>query len=61
MKVFLKDLLRDLGAFSTGRLLPAVLLFLLGAVLIRLILRLVNAVRNAGSDPAKFSCTNSSL
>ena len=43
MKVFLKDLLRDLGAFSTGRLLPAVLLFLLGAVLIRLILRLVNA------------------
>ena len=43
MKGFAKKFLRDLGAFSTGKLLPAVLLFLIGVVVIRIILRIVNA------------------
>ncbi len=43
MNAFLKGLLRRLGAFSTGRLLPAILLFLIGVAVIRILLRIVNA------------------
>ena len=44
IKTFLKGLLRDLGAYSTGKLLPALLLFLLGAVIIRIIVRIVGGM-----------------
>lgn len=44
LKKFLNQLLRDLGAYSTGKLLPAVLLLLIGAVIIRIIIRIINGM-----------------
>lgn len=46
MKAFLNGLLKRLSAFSLGKLLPAVLLFVIGVVVIRIVMRLVSVTLN---------------
>ncbi len=43
LKQGMKAFLRNLGAYSTGKLVPAVLLLLIGLVVIRIIIRIVSA------------------
>lgn len=49
MGKFFEELLKSVGGFATGKLLPAVFLTLAGMIVIKIVLRIVNAMLRRGS------------
>lgn len=62
MEKWLKDVLNSMGRFATGKILPALLLLVVGAVIIKITLRIINSIlKKSHMEKAAYSLIRSAV